>query len=165
MCPPPPVSLIAQPHYLPVEAQLLHGPVDLGHDVVGSALAPDAQVPLGLLHRQRFGPGGVESVQRAARLGAVGQQRGHPLWVGLDPRGQRHALFDEGALGRAGGQVELAGLGHDAPVVYDEVVGNGQLILQDGGSPSDHSHNLHRNVILQCSAEKLRSLINRFLSM
>lgn len=127
--------MIIQAGYLPVEAQLLHGPVDLGHDVVWSALAPDAQVPLGLLHRQRFGPGGVEGIQRAARLGAVGQQRRHPLRVGLDPGGKRHALLDEGALGRAGGQVELAGLGHDASVVDDEVVGDGQLILQDKRRP------------------------------
>lgn len=132
-----PIFLSIQAHYLPVKAELLHGPVDLGHDVVRSALAPDAQVPLGLLHCQRFGPGGIESVQRAAGLGAVGQQRGHPLRVGFDPGGQRHALFDEGALGRAGGQVELAGLRHDASVVDYEVVGDGQLILQDRGRPSD----------------------------
>lgn len=117
------------PVYLPVEAELPHGPVHLGHDVVGPALAPDAQVPLGLLHCQRFGPSGVEGVQGAAGLGAVGQEGGHPLRVGLDPGGQRHAFLYEGALGGARGQVELAGLGHDAPVVYDEVVGDSQLVL------------------------------------
>ena len=103
--------------YLPVEVELFHGSVYLGHDVVGSALAPDAQVPLGLLDGQRFGPGGVERIERAARLGAVSQEGGHPLRVGFDPRGERHALLNEGALRRTRGQVELAGLGHDAPVV------------------------------------------------
>lgn len=125
--------MLVQPHYLPVKAELLHSPVDLCHDIIGSALAPDTQVPLGLLHRQRFGPGRVEGIQRTARLRAIGQEGGHPLWVGFDPRGQRHALFDEGALGRAGGQVELTGLGHDTPVVYYEVVGNCQLILHETG--------------------------------
>jgi len=124
--------LASSPH-LPVKVELLHGSVHLGHDVVRAALAADAQVPLGLLDGQRLGPGGVEGVQRAAGLGAVGQQRRHPLGVGLDARRQRHALLHEGALRRAGRQVELAGLRHDAPVVYDQVVGHRQLVLGGTG--------------------------------
>lgn len=120
-------------YYLPVKAELSHGPVHFSHDIIRSALTPDPEVPLGLLHSQGFGPGGVESVQRTARLWAVSQERRHPLWVGFDPRRQRHALLYEGALGRTGGQVELAGLGHDAPVVYYEVIGYCQLILHRQG--------------------------------
>lgn len=115
--------------YLPVEVELPHGSVHLRHDVVGSALAPDPQVPLGLLHGQGFGPGGVESVQRTAGLRAVGQEGGHSLRVGFDPGGKRHAFLYEGALRRTGSQVELAGLGHDAPVVQYKVVGNSELVL------------------------------------
>lgn len=115
--------------YLPVKVELSHCPVHFSHDIVGSTLTSDTEVPLGLLNRQRFGPGGVESIQRTTRLGAVSQQGRHPLRVGFDSGGQRHALFYEGALGRTGGQVELAGLGHDAPVVYDKVIGHGELIL------------------------------------
>lgn len=110
-------------YYLPVKAKLSHSPVHFSHDIIGSALTPDTEVPLGLLHCQGFGPGGVESIQRTTRLGAIGQERRHSLWVGFDPGGKRHALFYEGALGRTGGQVELAGLGHDPPVVYYEVIG------------------------------------------
>lgn len=116
-------------HYLPVKAELSHSPVHFSHDIIGSALAPDTEVPLGLLHCQGFGPGGVESIERTTGLGAVSQERRHPLWVGFHPGGQLHALFYEGALGRTGGQVELTGLRHDAPVVYYKVVGYCQLIL------------------------------------
>ena len=87
-------------------------------------------MPLGFFHRQWLGPGGVESIQRAAGLGAVGQQRRHPLGMGFDTRGQGHALLHERALRGAGGQIELAGLGHDAPVVYDQVVGHRQVVLE-----------------------------------
>lgn len=117
-------------YYLPVKAELSHSPVHFSHDIIRSALTPDTEVPLGLLHCQGFGPGGVESIKRTTGLGAVGQERRHPLWVGFDTGGQWHAFFYEGSLGRTGGQVELAGLGHDAPVVYYKVVGYCKLILQ-----------------------------------
>lgn len=121
---------IFQGTHFPLVLQLFHGTVNLSHDVVWFALAPYAQVPFCLLHRQRFGSGSVESIQRASCLRAVGQERGHPFRVRFDPRWQGHALLHEGAGWGTGGQVELAGLVHDSPVVDNEVVRHGQLVLR-----------------------------------
>ncbi len=87
-------------------------------------------MPFCFLYRQLFGSGGVEGVQRTPCLRAVGQEWWHPFGVSFDPWRQRHALLHEGAGWGTGGQVELAGLVHDAAIVDDEVVRHGQLVLR-----------------------------------
>ena len=124
-------------------------------------------MPLGLLDGDRLGLGGVEGVEGASRLGAVHQQRGHALGVRLDPRRQGHALLDEGAGGGAGGQVELAGLVHDAPIVDDEVVGHGQLVLGVAAVQAAHHLRLGALELLAHLAHRLlvhhRGVVRRVL--
>ena len=107
---------------LPLEVQCLHGPVHLAHDVVGLALAPDAEVPLAPLDgRAPVGLGGHWG------HGLV-SQRGHdPLrvWTG------RHRVLAQGARGPGEELLEVILLlgGLDSLVVDDQVVGDDQLIV------------------------------------
>lgn len=88
-------------------------------------------MPLGLFDSQGFWLRGVEGIQRTSRFGTVRYQWWHPLGVRLHPGRDVHGtVIHEGAGGGAGGEVELAGLVHDPPVVDDEVVSHCQLVLR-----------------------------------
>lgn len=119
---------------LPLVVQLLHGTAHLRHDVVGSALAADAQVPLGPPDTLVLGLLWVEFVQRVAGpRQCLGYQEGDTLWVGLDvghsrPGGGQVLVVEEG-VGGAGCQVEVLGLIHDAAIVNYKVVGHSQRVL------------------------------------
>lgn len=122
------------PH-LPLIIQLFHGPAHLRHDIVGSTLTPDAQVPLGPPDTLVLGLLGVQLVQRVAGPGRrLRQEEGDALGVHLDDAGHRRAgrgqvLVVQERVGGAGGQVEILGFVHDAAIVNDEMVGDGQRIL------------------------------------
>lgn len=122
------------PH-LPLVVELLHGTAHLRHNIIWPALAPDPQVPLSPPHPLVLRFLWVQLVQRVPRpgRGLHCQERLHALGVGLKACGSRggggQVLIVQEGVWRTGGQIEVFGLGHDAAVVDDEVVGHSQGVM------------------------------------
>lgn len=122
-------SQLPLPLYLPLIIELLHGPAHLAHDIIRPALAADAQVPLSTADTQVLGLLGIEFIQSMTRSRwlSFSHQEWHSLRVRLGKvvSGQ---IIKEGVRGTCG-QVEVFGFTHNAPVIYDQMVGNCKRVL------------------------------------